>query len=156
MRKKVQMARVAGRLERLCRGLPGIRIEHKTASVAVHYRLAPAWARKAAAHAVQQVFASGRGLRRMDGKKIWELLPASRRDKWDAVSRIVRHEGRAARRGPNLVVYLGDDTTDEDVFHRLRGFTVAVGKRQGTAARYYLESPTEVRRFLERWNRLLS
>ena len=149
-----KMMRVARRLATACSGLRGIRVEDKTAAVAVHYRQAGAGAARRAAAAVAAVLSSERGLRRMDGKKVWEVLPATGADKWQAARRILRR-ARWPRHG-GLVVYLGDDTTDESVFRKLTGFTVAVGRRRRTAAGYCLESPAEVRRFLERWNKLLT
>ena len=96
------------------------------------------------------------GLRILSGKKVWEFVPGPGHkvaDKWAAIQLILRQKGvRASDHA--CVAYLGDDATDEQVFERLRGITVAVGKRRRTAARYYLQSPAEVREFLERWKEL--
>lgn len=119
--------------------------------MAVHYRRASPPAARKAQCIVQRCGAGGIGL--MRGKKVWELVPAGRGrnvNKWTGIEFILR---RAAfgRRDHAAVAYLGDDTTDEDVFRHLRGITVAVGKRQRTAARYYLRSTGEVRKFLQLW-----
>ena len=89
----------------------------------------------------------------LHGKRVWEFLPAGRGravNKWTGIELILRRCG-FSRRDHAAVVYLGDDATDEHVFRNLRGITVAVGKRKRTAARYYLRSTAEVRRFLQLW-----
>jgi trehalose-phosphatase len=86
----------------------------------------------------------------MKGKKVLELVPARDVDKWAALQFMLRREKRQRPAAAQTIVYLGDDATDERVFARLRGITVAVGKRHKTSARYFLRSPAEVRQFLER------
>ena len=54
-----------------------------------------------------------------------------------------------------VLFYFGDDVADERVFRSMRGISVVVGKRRHTAARYYLRSTAEVRRFLESLNQAL-
>ncbi|MBI2058188.1 MAG: trehalose-phosphatase [Nitrospirae bacterium] len=50
-----------------------------------------------------------------------------------------------------LVVYIGDDRSDEPAFKALRreGITIRVGRPRATAARYRLANPDRVLRFLE-------
>ena len=47
-------------------------------------------------------------------------------------------------------MYLGDDVSDEQVFRRWAGVSVAVGRRSRTAAQYFVRSPAEVADCLER------
>ena len=54
-----------------------------------------------------------------------------------------------------LLFYFGDDVTDERVFRTIGSISAVAGKRRGTAARYYLRSTAEVRRFLESLNQAL-
>lgn len=143
------LIRCAGRhLSRHLRGVPGIAVEAKGATVAVHYRGASreivARARGALARCQQKV----PGLRLMEGKKVWELFPHCEVDKWAAIQFILRRERRKRPSAGRTVIYLGDDTTDERVFRKMRGISVAVGKRHKTAARFFLRSPAEVRQFL--------
>lgn len=147
-RKTFQLTR---HLRRALRGIHGVQVEPKGATVAVHYRGA---GRAAVARARAMVMRQARGnFALLPGKKVWELVPAGRGpmvNKWTGIEHILRRAGfRPADHA--AVVYLGDDTTDEHVFRNLRGITVAVGKRQRTAARYYLRSTAEVRRFLQLW-----
>jgi trehalose-phosphatase len=149
-----RVAAVARVLRRKLRGLPGIVVEPKQGTVAIHYRRATR-RRRELAWKVVQPFLDGR-MQLVAGKKVWDLAPldaGKQVDKWSAVRFILQEEGIAARQFAN-VVYLGDDTTDERVFRALPGITVAVGKRRRTAARFYLDSPREVLRFLRRWARL--
>jgi trehalose 6-phosphate phosphatase len=88
-------------------GAPGIRIEAKPASVAVHWRQAPD--RVAAASLVRA--AAGRaaaqtGLRQTPGKLVEELQPPVDIDKGSAVAALLT----AAR--PQAVAYAGDDLGD--------------------------------------------
>lgn len=136
-------------LEQRLRKVPGVRLEPKEATIAVHYRGAPARSERIARRAVSEALKEHSGLRLLSGKKLLELLPGSRIDKWTAISFIlgrVRRHHSAHRR----VIFIGDDVTDERVFEKLRGISVAIGKKHRTAAKYYLKSPAEVRRFLER------
>ncbi len=131
--------------------LPGIYVERKPASVAVHYRNA---APRSAAHARHAVWhtlrRNGKRLRLLSGKKVWELLPAGDVDKGEAVLRLGRTPDSASRPRP-LILYLGDDTTDESVFRRLRSSDLGIHVGNGpTRARYRLRSPADVARFLNR------
>jgi len=148
--QKTQIARTARSLERRLRGLRGVQMERKDASVAIHYRNASRRSRLKAIEAVKEVGKQAPRLRLLRGKQVWELLPDSRVSKWSAVQRILRHDstGRQGRNGRRLVFYLGDDATDEVVFENLSGVSIAVGKRCRTRACYFLKSPAEVRRFL--------
>jgi len=146
---RARVARAARLLEEGLTGVPRVAVEKKSATVAVHYRRA---SRRGAEYAGQLVrdVARRTGLDLLSGKKIWELCADGKVDKWSAVQFILARERRRNPIAGRVTVYLGDDTTDESVFARLRGVSVAVGKRHRTAARYYLRSPKEVRMFLER------
>lgn len=141
------LAEVQRMLKRKLRGLDGIRLEPKEGTVAVHYRGASRPAAAAAETVIQEILATHPRLHLLPGKKVWELLPETRVSKWTAIEHILREEPHAV---PRLVFYVGDDVTDERVFELMTGISVAVGKRRRTAARYFLRSPGEVRRFLER------
>lgn len=87
--------------------LPGVRIEAKPVSVAVHWRQAPD--RDAAAYEVERAtarLAAATGLRLEPGKLVFELRPPIDVDKGSAVATLIR-EAR-----PALTVYAGDDLGD--------------------------------------------
>ncbi len=138
--------RIARALARGLRNVPGVRLEVKPASVAVHYRGAPPASHRAATRVAHRVAQAG-NLRLMSGKCVWELLPRAPVDKAVAVRTILDLE---RRNGDALaVVFIGDDLTDEPVFSLPLTRPVCVGRGQ-SGARYRLRSPAEVVRLLER------
>ena len=131
--------------------LSGIFVERKAVSVAVHYRNAVLAVARRARRLVRDAARNSRhSLRVLEGRKVIELLPPGRASKGRAVLAMadrLRHHGARP-----LVIYLGDDVTDESVFRRLRptDLGIHVGQSETSAARYRLRSPAEVTRFLRR------
>ena len=129
--------------------IPGAQLERKHFSVAAHYRNVNESEAVKVALAVDAVAARHRELRRMDGKKVYELLPDIDWDKGKAVLWLLETLGLEGRNA--LPIYIGDDRTDEDAFRALeqRGIGILVSEQsQPTAARYSLKNPAEVERFL--------
>ena len=144
-----RMRRLASQLQHALRDIPGILVEPKVASVAVHYRKANARDVRMAIAEVQRAARQHTPRPRLlKGKKVIELLPPGTRSKGATVKTLLSHLRR--RRLP-LTVYLGDDVTDETVFRCLgkKDFSVLVGRPRRTRARFYLRSPGQVRRFLK-------
>jgi trehalose-phosphatase len=130
-------------------GIPGARVERKHFSVAAHSRNVKENDIPAVERAVGAVCARHHELRRIDGKRVCELLPAIDWDKGKAVIWLLETLG--FERGKIRAVYIGDDSTDEDAFRSLnqRGIGILISEQsQHTAARYSLEDPAEVERFL--------
>lgn len=143
-------------LRRALRGLPDVWIKRKITSVAVHYRGAHARQARAARTQMEQIFRRHDAqFRLLEGKKVFEFLPAGTTTKGTAVQALVARL-RARRRMP-VVIYLGDDATDESVFASLgkNDLGVFVGRPGRSRARYYLRSPHQVRRFLEKLCRVV-
>ncbi len=143
--------RLGARLKSELGRLPGIYVERKTLSVAVHYRNAPPAAARRAQKAMERVAKeSNHPLRLVHGKRIVEVLPPGRMDKGRAVTELVRRLQQATGQRP-LVIYIGDDQSDESVFPRLgrRDFGIHVGTGHHSRADYRLRSPAEVTRFLD-------
>jgi trehalose-phosphatase len=135
-------------LESELASLPGIYVERKTVSVAVHYRQAGPRAAAAARRAVLDGLRTNRNrVHLLEGKKVLELLPAGSRSKGHAVNRL---RAQWAPRQP--ILYLGDDVTDESVFCRLRrgDIGIHVGENSRSRADYRVGSPEGAARFLER------
>ena len=143
---------LSGRLKKELASLPGVHVERKTVSVAMHYRQAGPKAAAQARRAVLDALKKSRGtLRLLEGKKVLELLPAGSRSKGHTVEALLaRRAWNGNRRRP--LIYLGDDVTDESVFRRLRrgdsGLHVGDNRRSRAASR--VSSPAGVARFLER------
>ena len=153
-RQLKRIAQVKRRLEKVLVGLPGVWMEDKRATFAVHYRGADRRCVALASARLRRTLNDFPGVDLLAGKKVWEVLPARCRDKAAAVRLILRRERLRQPPAPGLVFYLGDDATDERVFEALRGISIFIGRRRRTAARYCLRSPQEVARFLIRWSEL--
>jgi trehalose 6-phosphate phosphatase len=110
-------------------GAPGVDLEDKKFSIAVHYRAAPSWG--VARLRILAATASLPGARVFDGHAVVNIVPADAPTKGDALSDVCR------RLGARPAVYIGDDATDEEAFRsRTVAFAIRVGEAEGTAARY--------------------
>lgn len=136
---------------------PGLLLEAKSRSLAVHYRLVDAAVVVRIEAAVERVANRQPRLRLMKGRKIFELLPDIAWDKGQAVLWLL--EALALTGTATLPFYIGDDVTDEDAFRALAGSGIGI-RVQGrgaddrrederTAADYRLEGVDEVRRLLD-------
>lgn len=139
---------VAARIEAVIGGLPGILVERKPRSMALHYRHAPEYEPAVKALAETAVRAAGAPLRLLEGKAVIEIVPPEA-DKGEAILRFMRAPPYAGRRP----VFAGDDITDESGFaaiNRLDGLSLHVGRSLATKAHFRLSSPTSLRRWLAR------
>src|SRR5215467_3592760 len=130
--------------------IQGAQLERKHFSVAAHYRNVNQNDAFKVAVVVDAVAARHRELRRINGKKVYELLPDIDWNKGKAVLWLL--ETLELERGKALPIFIGDDRTDEDAFSALseRGIGILVSEQaQETAASYCLKDPEEVERFLE-------
>ncbi len=145
-RDRAALEDAAMRLEGLLRSFPGVLLERKGLSLAVHFRLADPEVLPRLEELTFRV-AEEAGLWVKGGKKVLELLPARDWGKGMAVLWLVA----AFARG-EVPLYIGDDRTDEEAFRALAGWGVPVvvggEERRASAARYSLGSPGEVREFL--------
>ena len=131
--------------------IPDAQLERKHFSVAAHYRNVNEDDADRVALAVDAVAARHRELRRINGKKVYELLPDIDWNKGKAVLWLL--ETLQGERGKALPIYIGDDRTDEDAFRALekRGIAILVSEQpRVTAAGYNLKNPEEVERFLQK------
>jgi trehalose-phosphatase len=129
--------------------IPGAQLERKHFSVAAHYRNVNENDAFSVALAVDAVAARHHELRRIDGKKVYELLPRIEWDKGKAVMWLL--EALGLERENVRPIYIGDDNTDEDAFRAIdkHGVAILVSEQpQPTTARYSLKNPAEVERFL--------
>ena len=130
-------------------GIGGALIERKRFSIAAHYRKVNESDFPRLERAVSEVAARHRELRRMEGKKVYELLPCTDWDKGKAVLWLLKNLG--LEHGKVRPIYIGDDRTDEDAFRALGqcGTGILVSEQpRPTAASYSLKDPSEVERFL--------
>lgn len=130
---------------------PGVWLEDKGIAIACHYRLAERRDARRARDAVIAVAeawrARGAEVAVLHGHEVSEIRPAGV-DKGRTVTALL-----AGRLPPPLVLYMGDDRTDEEAFGALSAdaVTVRVGSPGvDTRARYRLTGPPEVHAFLGR------
>jgi trehalose 6-phosphate phosphatase len=130
-------------------GIAGAHVERKRFSIAAHYRNVNESDVPKVERAVNEVAARHRELRKMDGKKVYELLPDIDWDKGKAVLWLLENLGLGRRKV--RAIYIGDDRTDEDAFRAVGqcGVGILVSEQlRPTAANYSLKDPAEVERFL--------
>ncbi|MGZ7020615.1 MAG: trehalose-phosphatase, partial [Ilumatobacteraceae bacterium] len=148
----------ANELSRILAPIPGVRVEHKRFAVAVHYR-------EVASDRVGEIVAATHqlgardGLRVTTGRMLVELRPDL---DWDKGTTLAWISDRIDPSGSLLPIYIGDDLTDEDAFDTVDfdGIGIVVGHDEDgdrkTAAHFTLQSPDQVREFLERGSRWLA
>lgn len=130
--------------------LPGTSMEDKHFSLSLHYREME-MERLPELNSRVVALANRNGLRLSPGKCVINILPAASRTKGDAVREIV-HDTGGASEGASIL-FVGDDTTDEDAFRELEQFPDAVTVRVGEAsaessARLSLADPQAVHNML--------
>jgi trehalose-phosphatase len=128
------------------RNIPGLVLEDKHASVAIHVRAvapdAQADAIFKADSCAEDLVASGK-LRRLTGKLVVEYLPNIAAHKGDA-TRWIAEDVRERCGQPVWTVFVGDDVTDEDAFGVIKdGIGVLVGSRESNAS-HRIANPDEV------------
>lgn len=119
---------------RLVGANPGLELEDKRFSLAVHYRLAPHLEQRVRELLEEQAQALQPHYHVQAGKYCLELRPVLR-SKRLAIEAFMRAPPFAGR----LPVYVGDDDTDEQGFeavNALGGLSLRVGNRPGSAARW--------------------
>jgi trehalose 6-phosphate phosphatase len=141
------MQRVKTEIEASIGGLPGVWVEDKGPGFVLHYRDAPARARRQARRRLRTALDSaGSEIHRFENAHGLDVVPREVRGKGAVIRQLL---GRPALRRA-LPIYLGDDLSDESAFRAVRrGVTVRVGLPRPTAARYTLRNPAEVCEFLQ-------
>jgi trehalose 6-phosphate phosphatase len=139
------LERVSERLARFRDKNEGLLLEHKPASVSLHYRQRPDLDGQARA-AVDAAVAEETGVKVLPGKMVLEIK-AHGGDKGAAVEFFMVEAPFAGR----AAIFIGDDVTDEAAFRAVNargGVSIKVGGG-ATEAHYRLASPAEVTRWLE-------
>ncbi len=134
--------------------IKGAFVEDKGLTLSVHYRQVDENRLSEVANAVESIVSTSRAVGKVittTGKKVYEVRPAVDWDKGKAIQLLLDKYSRKKRR--QLVIFLGDDRTDEDGFkvvNRYGGASIFIGEENtDSSANYFLRSPTEVERFLE-------
>jgi trehalose 6-phosphate synthase/phosphatase len=145
--RPAQLDRLAALFATFAIRIPGSLVEHKTSSIAFHYR-------RAAARDVAEIMprlrielasALGPDVELLEGRKVWEVR-ARGVSKRSAVELAIA----AAPVGTQLLA-VGDDRTDEDMFAALPDAADSIHIGPGpSAAKLRLRSPDELRSLLAR------
>ena len=136
------------RLAAIAKLSPGILLEDKGYSLALHYRLAP-HAEKAIFEAVSLIRADlpNAPIEVLPGKFVCEIKHSGF-SKASGVRELMKHEPFKGRRP----IFIGDDVTDESVFAimpDLDGIAFSVGRR-AMGVNGHFDAPSDVRAFLAR------
>lgn len=127
---------------------PGILLEDKGATVALHFRQAPEAGPAATAFA-EALAAALPGTLLQKGKMVVEIRPAGE-DKGSVIAAFMDEAPFRDR----MPVFAGDDVTDEAGFamvNRLKGHSIRIGDGAATAARYRLPTVGALLSWLESW-----
>jgi trehalose-phosphatase len=146
----VTMREIVERMQASLPSFPGVFIEDKVFSIALHFREATPAVRVVAQsrfmEAARDGVADGR-LRLLPGACVVELLPGAAWHKGSALQWIRERIERL--HGPTFTVYVGDDVTDEDAFKAVgpEGMTISASER-ATGAQFSVNGPEGVERLL--------
>jgi trehalose 6-phosphate phosphatase len=143
------LSRLHSILRNILAEVPKAFVENKQITLSIHYRnVAPRHIRSIKSLTTKTVHAFDPTLRITQGKKVLEVRPQIDWGKGKAVLELY-HSSKA--RQQKIPFFIGDDTTDEDVFKVLRkkGITVRVGKSTSTHAQYYVKDVGEVMHLLQ-------
>jgi trehalose 6-phosphate phosphatase len=138
--------------QRALKSIPGVWIQDKTLSVAIHYRESDRGSALLAAESLAGLLEPwGDALHILNGSRVWEILPREIPGKFTAVDDVL-----GAYRPATAVVYIGNDGTDEVAFAALpNDITIRVGREPQTHAHYFVRTPAEVLRLLARMEKEL-
>jgi len=134
--------RVRAELDEIASAGQGLSVEHKPASIALHYRNASEQVGDDARRRALEGPARFEGVHTKEGKKVVELSVLAT-SKGEALQTI-RH-----RVGASAALFIGDDVTDEDAFATLHGPDLGIKVGPGdTRAGFRIDDTTEVARVL--------
>ena len=130
--------------------IEGCIIEKKKFSAAVHYRLVSEEQFPLIKQEVDAILKQESSLRLMKGKKVFELLPYLDWDKGKALMWVMKALNISW--DTHNVIYIGDDTTDENAFRILktRGAGILVSQKPvASFADFFVTSTDEIKKLFE-------
>jgi trehalose 6-phosphate phosphatase len=142
---------VLRKIQQSTRGFPGVLVEDKGATATIHYRLVDPDLWSPLKELVRgQVKPVRRVLKISEGKRALEIKPNLAWNKGKGIQELLGWLDLEER---PLLMYLGDDQTDEDAFKVINGVdqnavTIHVGRMMDTRARYRLSNVNEVWKLL--------
>ena len=137
-------------LKNSLRSIPGAMVENKLFTLSVHYRNLVYTPISHVKKIVERAVRSFSELCRVTrGKKVIEIRPNVDWNKGYAILKMLKMFNFTKK---PLVVYIGDDRTDEDVFKcllRSSAITIRVGRNNRSSAKYYVKNTAEVKKLLK-------
>jgi trehalose 6-phosphate phosphatase len=140
--------RAAEQLRTFSAARPGLLLEDKGYTLATHYRQAPELQEEVRGAVESALSLLGPAFEMQRGRMVFEIKPRGI-DKGTAITDFMG-EGPFAGRTP---VFIGDDDTDEHGFrvvNQAGGISIKVGPGP-SVARWRIDNPAAVRRWLEGW-----
>jgi trehalose 6-phosphate phosphatase len=152
--KRAELREWEKKLRAELRRVPDVDFENKGFSLALHYRnaLRPRQTRAFIEEALRKCGLRAKGAKIIEGKAVFDVMPAGLPDKGLALLELL--EITRARRA----IYVGDDTTDEDVFRLPLGLRaksktqllkIRVARKRASRADYFVKSQRDVDALLE-------
>jgi trehalose 6-phosphate phosphatase len=138
---------VEGPIEDYVRLWPGVLLERKGLSLAVHYRHAPESRAMLRQYLVDTLRYHKSSLTMLEGRMVFDLKSPGV-TKGTAIARLMLTEAFRRR----VPVFIGDDRTDEYGFatvNQAGGYTIRVGTLDGSVARSQISDPAAVRAWLD-------
>lgn len=132
----------------------GAFIEDKGLTASIHYRLLPRNRRRQISEIVNEETAlKSRWLKVTEGKMVFEIKPNI---DWDKGKGVLKLLGWLNLKEEPLLIYIGDDETDESAFRALEGMgiTFVVARKRNSSARYRFSNVEEVWQFLKTLKKL--
>jgi trehalose 6-phosphate phosphatase len=139
------LAEVIVRLRRFAASRPGVLVEDKNASVAVHFRRTPQY-RDEIEKLTREIAAENDAMQVLEGVMAFDVKPRSV-DKGRAVAWFMHRPPFSGR----VPVFVGDDRTDEDGFAAVAeraGYAIQVGTARPRVAASHIPAPAGVRQWL--------
>ncbi len=124
-------------------------VQDKRMTISIHYRaldekFVQAFISKL--HIILDPYVNAKQISLLQGKKVAEIRPYKPWTKGDFIHKFLAE--RCKDQHP-YVIYVGDDTTDEDAFQAIpEGLSIYVGKKTNSHAKFYLKNVDEVQRFM--------
>ena len=144
------------RLFKSLKNIEGVHIEDKGLSISLHYRTVKKKGDVeyiiSTLHDITKPFLDRKMLSLSTGKMVYEIRPPVKWNKASTIQWLLTHYFPVEFSEDALLIYLGDDKADIEVFDSLmgKGLTIFVGNPSDmSTADYYVNSPEEVKVFLE-------
>lgn len=136
-------------MPKLGQKFPGLFVEEKGAGISIHYRAVPSEKLGLLLEDLRRLllpYIVANKIKTRPGKMVLDVKPVNSLDKGAAVNTLLGLWYRDLGHENPVIVYIGDDETDEDAFKALpdSALTFKVGGGGKTNAKYFVNSENEV------------